>query len=178
MDQLIETTNKKIWEEGKFQDVSFSFPESENPTILKANKVILAEVSPVFEVMFFGSIPEKRNPIPIVDVEPDIFEALLRLVTLFINFRPNKDVHSKFNFCHCFRFIYTSECSVNSLEDFQKLFMVAHKYEAIAIEKYCEKIFIHNITTFDLDSLIPFAKLFSLNNLMELCELVCSFYLA
>lgn len=53
MDQLIETTNKKIWEEGKFQDVSFSFPESENPTILKANKVILAEVSPVFEVMFF-----------------------------------------------------------------------------------------------------------------------------
>lgn len=80
MDKIIEISNKKIWEENKFQDVSFSFPESEDGKVLHANKTILAEVSPVFEAMFFGELAEKRNPIPIVDVEPETFEAFLRCV--------------------------------------------------------------------------------------------------
>jgi hypothetical protein len=40
------------------------------------HKLILAMSSPVFEAMFFGGMAEK-NPIPILDVQPDAFKALL-----------------------------------------------------------------------------------------------------
>jgi hypothetical protein len=33
--------------------------------------------SPVFEAMFFGGMAEKNDPIPILDVQPDAFKALL-----------------------------------------------------------------------------------------------------
>jgi len=33
--------------------------------------------SPVFEAMFFGGISETNGPIPICDVHPDGFKALL-----------------------------------------------------------------------------------------------------
>lgn len=70
------------------------------------------------------------------------------------------------------RFIYTSELPGESLEDVEKLFVVANKYEVIAIEEYCEKQLIHNIKKYDLDSIILFADMFSLSNLLRLSQIV------
>ena len=33
--------------------------------------------SPVFEAMFFGGLPEQKNPIPVPDVQPQAFLAML-----------------------------------------------------------------------------------------------------
>jgi hypothetical protein len=41
------------------------------------HKLFLAMSSPVFEAMFFGGMAEKNDPIPILDVQPDAFKALL-----------------------------------------------------------------------------------------------------
>jgi hypothetical protein len=42
-----------------------------------AHKLFLAMSSPVFEAMFFGGMAEKGDPIPILDVQPEAFKALL-----------------------------------------------------------------------------------------------------
>lgn len=42
-----------------------------------AHKLFLAMSSPVFEAMFFGGMAEKSDPIPILDVQPEAFKALL-----------------------------------------------------------------------------------------------------
>lgn len=68
--------------------------------------------------------------------------------------------------------MYTSKFPVESLEDVGKLFMVANKYEVIAIEEYCEEHLIRNITKYDLDSLTLFADMFSLKNLLQLSQFV------
>ena len=46
--------------------------------LFKAHKLILALRSPVFERMFYGSLPETSNPIIIPDFEPGGFASLLR----------------------------------------------------------------------------------------------------
>jgi hypothetical protein len=44
--------------------------------VLEGHKLFLAMSSPVFEAMFFGGMAEK-DPIAILDVQPDAFKALL-----------------------------------------------------------------------------------------------------
>lgn len=66
----------EFWGQKAFHDIGFSFPETEK--ILYADRMILALCSPVFEAMFFGDLAEKQNPVPIVDVDPDVFEAFLK----------------------------------------------------------------------------------------------------
>lgn len=78
MESVIKARKKEFWGQERFNDISFSFPEFDSNKVLHANKIILALCSPVFEAMFFGDLAEKRNPIPIVDVHPLIFEAFLR----------------------------------------------------------------------------------------------------
>lgn len=78
MESVIKARKRDFWGQERFHDISFSFPEFDSNKILYANKTILALCSPVFEAMFFGDLAEKRNPIPIVDIEPSIFEAFLR----------------------------------------------------------------------------------------------------
>uniref|UniRef100_A0A336M2N0 CSON008583 protein n=1 Tax=Culicoides sonorensis TaxID=179676 RepID=A0A336M2N0_CULSO len=147
MENIIKARKKEFWGQERFHNISFSFQENEgDQKVLKANKTILALCSPVFEAMFFGDLAERRDPIPIVDVDYTIFEGFLR-------------------------YIYTEEFHADSLEDAQNLFYVAHKYEVTCIESACELYMIHNIQKFDLSELISFADMFSMKNLMELCRL-------
>jgi len=60
-----------------------------------AHKLFLAMSSPVFEAMFFGGMAEKSDPIPILDVQPEAFKALLEydffiLCFLFKHFKDIK----------------------------------------------------------------------------------------
>lgn len=75
MDSPIKQRKKMFWDE-KFNNVSFSFLKSDKT--LRANKSMLALVSPVFEKMFFGSLAEKQDPIPIVDIDIQTFSLFLR----------------------------------------------------------------------------------------------------
>ena len=48
---------------------------------LRAHKLLLAMASPVFEAMFYGEMADKEDkPIEILDVQPEAFKALLKLV--------------------------------------------------------------------------------------------------
>lgn len=76
MEAVIIQQNKKFYFTKKFHDISFIFPIVSND--IHANKVILAQASPVFEAMFFGDLAETRNPFPFVDVEPEIFKLVLQ----------------------------------------------------------------------------------------------------
>lgn len=48
-----------------------------NQQLLSAHKLILSMASPVFDAMFNGTLPEKNDPIAILDVQPEAFMALL-----------------------------------------------------------------------------------------------------
>ncbi|GIX95717.1 reverse transcriptase [Caerostris extrusa] len=56
-------------------DITFEVgPEA---TVFKAHKVVLADCSPVFDTMFFGSLPETGDKIIIPDITPVGFKMLL-----------------------------------------------------------------------------------------------------
>ncbi|GFX15623.1 hypothetical protein TNCV_2131101 [Trichonephila clavipes] len=49
-------------------------------TIIRAHRLLLAIASPVFEAMFYGSLPENGSEITIPDVMPDGFQVLLKYI--------------------------------------------------------------------------------------------------
>jgi len=73
---VIAARKKEFWNQEKFNDIGFSFPP-DSDKILRANRTILALCSPVFEAMFFGDLAE-QDPVPIVDIDSDIFETFLK----------------------------------------------------------------------------------------------------
>lgn len=75
MEAVIKERKKLFWNDDRFHDVSFSFPNTNQ--LLRANKMILALVSPVFEAMFFSDLAEKQDPVNIVDVDIETFQKFL-----------------------------------------------------------------------------------------------------
>lgn len=62
---------------GQWADCVFMVGPPPHQVTVTAHKLILASASPVFEAMFFGGMAERDSPIPILDVQPDAFKALL-----------------------------------------------------------------------------------------------------
>lgn len=75
MEKVIQQRKAEFWGQDCFHDISFILADNVE---MKANRMILALCSPVFEKMFYGKLAEKRNPIPIVDIESDVFEVFLK----------------------------------------------------------------------------------------------------
>ena len=46
--------------------------------ILFFYRLVLAARSPVFEAMFYGPAADKKMPIPVEDIQADVFKAMLR----------------------------------------------------------------------------------------------------
>ena len=65
-----------ILENNLYCDVEFKVGEEEE--LIKAHKLILAQRSPVFDIMFFSSLAETKSPIVIPDVDPSGFKVLLK----------------------------------------------------------------------------------------------------
>lgn len=64
---------------GLWSDCTFVVGTETNQEVIEAHKLVLAMASPVFEALFFGGLSERNNPIvPITDVQPDAFKALLQ----------------------------------------------------------------------------------------------------
>ncbi|KAL5018174.1 hypothetical protein ScPMuIL_003896 [Solemya velum] len=57
-------------------DVTFLLGETKEK--VRAHKVFMISRSPVFSAMFCGPLAEMQDPIPIPDIEPDVFRILLR----------------------------------------------------------------------------------------------------
>lgn len=76
---------RKIYEpylNPKGADINFIFDAgTEHPEKVKAHKVFLSLDCPVFDTMFFGSIPEKGD-VPIVDVSAEAFIEFLQFFYL------------------------------------------------------------------------------------------------
>lgn len=66
-----------LLETGQWSDCKFLVGSESNQQVLEAHKLFLAISSPVFEAMFYGNMAEKNDTIPILDVQPDAFKALL-----------------------------------------------------------------------------------------------------
>lgn len=66
--------NKYMFLNQLYCDVTFRVGMKE----IKAHKYVLASISNVFEAMLFGRLSETSDVIPIPDIEPGIFNAMLR----------------------------------------------------------------------------------------------------
>lgn len=79
MDNLFLLRKRQFWCDERFHDIGFSFAESETTySILMSNRMILTLCSPVFEAMFYGNLAEKRDLIPIIDIDINAFSSMLR----------------------------------------------------------------------------------------------------
>ncbi|XP_054711279.1 BTB/POZ domain-containing protein 6-like [Uloborus diversus] len=80
---------------GYFTDVTFLVGPSE--TKFMAHRNILACGSPVFEAMFYGSLPEWKEPILFPDVDQDAFSILLSYI--YGESVTFKDISTSFKTC-------------------------------------------------------------------------------
>lgn len=71
---------KHLLENEQWSDCSFIVGTEPNQKVFNVHKLFLAMSSPVFEAMFFGGMAERNEPIPILDVQPESFKALLDYV--------------------------------------------------------------------------------------------------
>ena len=76
--------NKYMLDNNLFSDVKFQVGKAGR--LVSAHKCILASRSSVFAAMFYGGLPERSDVIVVSDIEPEVFDILLRYFYLFSNF--------------------------------------------------------------------------------------------
>lgn len=66
-----------LLQSAQWSDCTFLVGTEPNQMVIAGHRLILAMASPVFEAMFYGGMAERNDPIPILDVQPEAFKALL-----------------------------------------------------------------------------------------------------
>ncbi|XP_043287451.1 BTB/POZ domain-containing protein 2-like [Venturia canescens] len=142
--QGIAARGQYVLESGQWSDCQFLVGVPPNQEIVGAHKLILAMSSPVFETMFFGSMPEGNNPIGIPEVQAEAFKALLK-------------------------FIYTDELVLNQFEIAPDLYYCAKKYMLPELAAKC-KIYIQSNLSYErVCKIYEFAEFFEELELKEQC---------
>ncbi|XP_029665799.1 BTB/POZ domain-containing protein 3-like [Formica exsecta] len=146
-----QTTKEKLSERGQYlletgqwSDCNFIVGQEPQQQIFKGHKVLLAMSSPVFEAMFFGGMAEKNYPIPIKDVQPETFRALLE-------------------------YIYTDKVELGSFELACELCYCAKKYMLPCLVKKCTKYVSSDLSPKKTCRAYEFAQLFENPVLMDEC---------
>ena len=117
-------------------DVTFVIGKKE----FQAHKTILSARSPVFAAMFQHNMKEASlNRVDVVDIEPDIFQALLR-------------------------FIYTDQVDLTS-ENSEDLLSAANRYHLDLLKWNCETFLFQNLKTTNCCRLLCLADLHGATNL-------------
>lgn len=117
---------------------------------MEGHKVFLAMSSPVFEAMFYGGMAEKSDPIPIKDVQPEAFKALLE-------------------------YIYTDKVDLGSFELACELCYCAKKYMLPFLVEECTKYLWSDLSPKKACRAYEFAKLFEEPILKDKClQIMCS----
>lgn len=131
-------------------DCKFIVGQEPHQQILEGHKIFLAMSSPVFEAMFYGTMAEKNDPIPIRDVQPEAFKALME-------------------------YIYTDRVDLGSFELACELCYCAKKYMLPFLVEECTKFLWSDLSLKKACRAYEFAKLFEEPVLMEKClQIICS----
>ncbi|CAK1549587.1 unnamed protein product [Leptosia nina] len=134
---------------GQWSDCTFLVGSDPNQVVIAGHKLILAMASPVFEAMFFGGMPERNDPIPILDVQIDAFKALLE-------------------------YIYTGNINLSSFDKACELCYGAKKYMLPHLVKECTRYLWSDLYPRNACRAYEFARLFDENVLMEKCLQIIS----
>ncbi|KAJ2944476.1 hypothetical protein O0L34_g3822 [Tuta absoluta] len=134
---------------GQWSDCSFLVGSEPHQVAVSGHKLILAMASPVFEAMFFGGMAERNEPIPILDVQPDAFKALLE-------------------------YIYTDNIVITSFDKACELCYGAKKYMLPHLVKECTRYLWSDLYPRNACRAYEFARLFEENVLMDKCLQIIS----
>ncbi|XP_022112350.1 uncharacterized protein LOC110991325 [Pieris rapae] len=134
---------------GQWSDCTFLVGTDPNQVVIAGHKLILAMASPVFEAMFYGGMPERNDPIPILDVQIDAFKALLE-------------------------YIYTGNINLSSFDKACELCYGAKKYMLPHLVKECTRYLWSDLYPKNACRAYEFARLFDENVLMEKCLQIIS----
>lgn len=142
--QKISERGEYLLETGTWSDCKFIVGQEPYQETVHGHKLLLAMSSPVFEAMFFGSIAEKNDPIPITDIRPEAFKALLR-------------------------YIYTDYIKMSSFDLACELCYCAKKYLLPILVNECTKYIWSVISPDKVCRAYEFAKLHDEADLMNKC---------
>ncbi|KOC67580.1 BTB/POZ domain-containing protein 6-A [Habropoda laboriosa] len=148
--QKLLERSQYLLETGQWSDCKFIVGQEPHQQTLKGHKLFLAMSSPVFEAMFFGGMAEKNDLIPIRDVQPEAFKALLE-------------------------YIYTDRVDLNSFELACELCYCAKKYMLPSLVEACTKYLWSDVSPKKACRAYEFAKLFEEPVLMDKClHIICT----
>lgn len=144
----IKERGQYLLETAMWSDCRFIVGTEPNQQVMEGHKLFLAMSSPVFEAMFYGGMPEK-DPIAILDVQPDAFRALLE-------------------------YIYTDKINLVSFDQACELCYGAKKYMLPHLVEECTKYLWSDLYPKNACRAYEFAKLFEEPTLMEKCiRIIC-----
>ena len=148
--QKVSQRAKYLLDSRQWADCKFIVGQEPQQQILEGHKLFLAMSSPVFEAMFFGSMAEKNDPIPIRDVQPEAFKTLLE-------------------------YIYTDRIDLESFELACELCYCAKKYMLPFLVEECTKYLWSDVSPKKACRAYEFAKLFEEPVLLEKClSIICT----
>ncbi|XP_077286521.1 BTB/POZ domain-containing protein 2-like [Arctopsyche grandis] len=134
----------KLMETYEWSDCSFRVGSE----TIRAHKLILAISSPVFKVMLYGPLAERKE-IVISDIEPHIFQLLLD-------------------------FIYKDKVYIDSLENSCGLLYAAKKYMLPYLIKICLKYIENSLSIHNVLTILNFAEWIQEDSLVIRCiDLIC-----
>ncbi|XP_058824703.1 BTB/POZ domain-containing protein 6-B-like [Topomyia yanbarensis] len=133
-----------LLETGTWMDCHFMVGPETNCKMIGAHKFILCMASPVFQAMLRGDLAGNDETIHVPDVEPEIFELLLK-------------------------YIYTDEISVGSVDESIKLFYAADKYMFPIATDHCLAYLQSAINPQNVCRIYEFAMLHSQLNFVNKC---------
>ncbi|XP_060517199.1 BTB/POZ domain-containing protein 1-like [Cylas formicarius] len=146
--KLVKDRGQYLLESGIWSDCRFIVGAEPNQQVLQGHKLFLAMASPVFEAMFFGGMAEK-DPIAILDVQPDAFRALLE-------------------------YIYTDKINLTSFDQACELCYGAKKYMLPHLVDACTRYLWSDLYPKNACRAYEFARLFDAPDLMAKCiTIIC-----
>ncbi|XP_071449476.1 uncharacterized protein [Hetaerina americana] len=148
--QRVAERGRYLLETSQWNDCKFIVGTEPHQESFQCHKLFLAIASPVFEAMFFGGMAEKDVPIPILDVQPEAFRALLE-------------------------YIYTDGINLQSFDQACELCYAAKKYMLPYLVEECTKFLWRDLHPKNACRAYEFAKLFEEPVLMEKClQIMCT----
>ncbi|XP_047987433.1 uncharacterized protein LOC125227218 [Leguminivora glycinivorella] len=139
----------QLLQSGQWSDCSFLVGSEPHQVVVPGHKLILAMASPVFEAMFYGGMAERNEPIPILDVQPEAFKALLE-------------------------YIYTDYINISSFDKACELCYGAKKYMLPHLVKECTRYLWSDLYPKNACRAYEFARLFEESVLMDKCLQIIS----
>ncbi|PZC72793.1 hypothetical protein B5X24_HaOG210577 [Helicoverpa armigera] len=146
---VVKQRGEYLLKSGQWSDCTFLVGAEPDQVIIAGHKLLLAMASPVFEAMFYGGMAERNDPIPILDVQPEAFRALLE-------------------------YIYTDNINISSFDKACELCYGAKKYMLPHLVKECTRYLWSDLYPRNACRAYEFARLFEENVLMEKCIQIIS----